>query len=222
MASERLVDKDFQKWSPAEVAAYLGKKGLEGYTEVFQQHKVDGSVVHTLTDDDLKEMGVEAVGERKKVMAAIKGLREASDQKDREKILWEGTEVRYWSICHWARSTCCGCCSDDAESYTLRYNFLEIHRPDYNKVGQTRCCFGHSFLNLTVDLSNISNVELEGIPPPCIDQCCFCAKGKEHVIVNLEHPENGREVLRLKKGDGAAMQRKLKNQVEIMQMMERS
>jgi len=221
--SERLVDKDFQKWSPVQVAEYLGKKeGLDSYAQLFQQHKVDGSVVHTLTDGDLKEMGIEAIGDRKKVLSAIKGLREASAQLDREKILWEGTEERYWSCCHWARSTCCGCSTNDAEKYTLRYNFLEIYRPDYKKVGSIRCCCGHSFLNLTVDLSNISNVELEGVPPPCMDQCCCCAKEHEHVIVNLSTPENGREILRLKKGDGAAMKRKLKNQVEIMQRMERS
>jgi len=216
------VDKDFQKWSSDEVAAYLGTKGLEGYATIFREQKVDGSVVHTLTDDDLKEMGVQAIGDRRKIMTVLEGLREASDQKDREAVLWEGTEVQFWSCCDWARSTKCGCCSEDAENYKLRYNYLEIHRPDYNECGWIRCCYGHSYKIMSVDLSNISNVEVEGVPPPCIDQCFCCAKDQEHVKINLEHPENGLEILRLKKGDGTAMSRKLKNQVEIMQTMERS
>jgi len=222
MKSEGLVDKDFHKWSSVEVAAHLGKKGLKGYTELFQQHKIDGSVFHNLTEENLKEMGIESVGDRKKVMAAIKDLRETSDQKNREKILWKGKEVKYWSFCHWARSTSCGCCTDDPEKYTLRYNYLDINRPHYNRVCGMRCCFGHSWLKMTVDLSNISNVDIKTNPPPCVEEFCCCANAQEHVIVNLEVPEKGREVLRLKKGDGEAMKRKLINQVEIMQMMERS
>jgi len=223
MADKNIVDKNFTKWSSNEIAAFIqSRENLGNYAELFQKHKIDGAVAHRLTDADLKEMGVVAVGDRHRILGALESLRHAKSQQDREKILWEGEEVLYWTCWHKCCSTCCGLCTVDKESYTLRSNFLEIKRPDYNKCGSIKCCFGHSYQIDTVDLSNVRNVELEGVPPPCIQQCFCCAKSQEHVRVNLSSPKNKRELLRLKKGVGQEVSRMIKNQVEVMQVMERS
>lgn len=218
-----LVDTDFTKWTTAEVSAFIhSKKEIGNYAEMFQKHKIDGSIAHRLTDSDLKEMGVFAIGDRHRIMAALESLQTAKQQKDREKILWKGEETLYWTSCHRCCSTCCFMCTEDLEAYTLRSNYLEIKRPDYNKCGPWKCCFGHSYQIDTIDLSNVRDVDLEGVPPPCIQQCCCCAKEQEHVRVNLTEPKNACELMRLQKGEGQEVSRKLKNQVEVMQMMERS
>ena len=81
--------------------------------------------------------------------------------------------------------------------------------------------FVESFINHPIH-RNVRDVELEGVPPPCVQQCFCCAKSQEHVRVNLSEPKNGCELLRLKKGEGQDVSRKIKNQVEVMQVMERS
>jgi len=220
--SERLVDTNFTDWTPDKVAAYLKTKECGQYAELFLKHNVDGSVVHTLKDTDLKEMGIATLGDRYKVVAAINGLKEARAQKDREKILCEGTEALYFGWCDQCQKTTCFSTIMDTEKYILRYNFLEIRRPEAKRVGRWRLCFGNSYKTITVDLSNISNVELDMIPPPCFDKFICGAKGFDKVIVNLSTPQNGFEVLQLQRGEGEFMKRKLMNQVEIMQVMERS
>ena len=154
MSSYNLANKNFTKWSASEVASYLQtKEGLENYAELFQSHKIDGSVAHRLTDDDLKDMGIQAIGDRHRIISALETMKKAKDQKDRELILWQGEEVLYWSCCDGCCTTCCGLCTDDPEKYTLRSNYLEIQRPDYNRCGAMKCCFGHSYQIDSIDLS---------------------------------------------------------------------
>ena len=152
--NNNLVDTDFTKWSSLEVTAYIqSKEKIGNYAEMFQKHKIDGTIAHNLTDSDLKEMGVVAIGDRHRILSALGDLRRAKEQIDREKILWRGDETMYWSGCHKCCSTCCYVCTEDREEYTLRSNFLEIKRPDYNKCGSIKCCFGHSYTIDTIDLS---------------------------------------------------------------------
>lgn len=218
-----LVDKNFTKWSADEVAKYIQSKDqLGSYAELFQKHKIDGSVAHRLTDSDLKEMGVFAIGDRHRIRLALEDLHKAKDQQDREKVLWKGEEVLYWTCWDKCAKTGCGICVDDSEKYTLKSNFLEVNRPDINRAACAKCCFGHSYELITVDLSNVSNVTLEGVPPPCFQECLCCAKSQEHVKVNMSNPESRYMLLKVRKGDGQEVSRMITNQVEVMQRMERS
>ena len=58
-----------------DVAAWLRGIGLDQYEAAFRDNGVDGSVLPELTAEDLKEMGVAAVGHRRKLLAAIAALR---------------------------------------------------------------------------------------------------------------------------------------------------
>jgi hypothetical protein len=228
MSAYNLTDKKFELWNSSEVAEFIQSKAdiPDSYGELFKSHKIDGSIAHKITDNDLKDMGITAIGDRHRIITALESLKAAKEQKDREKILWEGNEVLYWSGCNKCCTTCCGICKDDPEHYTLRSNYLEIKRPDYNRCGSMKCCFGHSYQIDTIDLSNVNDVDVDGIPPPCIQQCCCGAKTHEHIHVNLSNNKNteqqGSQILKLKKPIGEEVSRKIKNQVEIMQMMERN
>lgn len=57
------------------VGRWLEDLGFGRYAGVFEMHEVDEEVLPLLTFDDLKEMGVLAVGPRRKLYAAICGLR---------------------------------------------------------------------------------------------------------------------------------------------------
>ena len=57
-----------------EVGEWLRGLGLDQYEEKFRDNKIDAEVLPQLTTDDLKEIGVVAVGDRRKLLAAISAL----------------------------------------------------------------------------------------------------------------------------------------------------
>jgi hypothetical protein len=61
-----------------DVAAWLRGLGLEGYEAAFRDNEIDWAVLPKLTADDLKDIGVTAVGHRRKLLEAIAEL-SASD-----------------------------------------------------------------------------------------------------------------------------------------------
>jgi SAM domain (Sterile alpha motif) len=221
--SEYLLQKNFEEWSAQELALYFKQKtDLDSnYAELLEKQKVDGKVAPQLTEEDLKQMGIDTVGDRKRVMAAIETLKKAKAMNDRSKVLWEGEEVMYISCWQWCCETCCGCCPQDPEIYTLLYNHLSIKKPNKNRCGPCVCCCGHSYEIDNIDLSNIQDVDVEGIPPPCIQQCCCGAKTQEHLKIQTSN-DSERIILKLQKGTGQEVARKIKNQVEVMQRMERN
>lgn len=61
------------------VRAWLDGLGLARYAPVFEIHEVDDEVLPLLTLEDLKDMGIGAVGSRRKLFDAILKLRTSSD-----------------------------------------------------------------------------------------------------------------------------------------------
>jgi class 3 adenylate cyclase len=57
-----------------EVAAWLRSLGLEQYEQAFRENAVDADTLPWLTSNDLKELGVRAVGHRRKLLDAISRL----------------------------------------------------------------------------------------------------------------------------------------------------
>ena len=57
-----------------DVAAWLCGLGLERYEAAFRDNEIDWSVLAKLTADDLKDIGVTAVGHRRKLLEAIAEL----------------------------------------------------------------------------------------------------------------------------------------------------
>ncbi len=57
-------------------AEWLLKLGLQQYESAFRKHEIDGEVLSTLTAEDLKEIGVVAIGHRRRLLNAIAALRD--------------------------------------------------------------------------------------------------------------------------------------------------
>src|SRR4051794_32595002 len=53
------------------IAARLQDLGLGQYADAFTANDIDGDILATLTDADLRELGVASLGHRKKVLQAI-------------------------------------------------------------------------------------------------------------------------------------------------------
>jgi predicted ATPase/class 3 adenylate cyclase len=58
-----------------DVGGWLRRLGLEQYEAAFRENKIDDTVLPRLTAEDLKELGVGAVGHRRKLLDAIAALR---------------------------------------------------------------------------------------------------------------------------------------------------
>ena len=61
-----------------DVAAWLRGLGLEQYEPAFRDNRIDAEVLPRLTVEDLKDIGVAAVGDRRKLLDAIAALREGA------------------------------------------------------------------------------------------------------------------------------------------------
>lgn len=71
-----------------------------------------------------------------------------------------------------------------------------------------------------VDLSSVTDADVKGVPPNCCQQCC-CGLTQEHIYVKANGGTETK-VLKLQREEGATVSRKILNQVEVMQRMERN
>ena len=57
-----------------DIEAWLQRLGLERYVPAFRENEIDGEVLPKLTSEDLREIGVAAIGHRRKLLDAIATL----------------------------------------------------------------------------------------------------------------------------------------------------
>ena len=58
-----------------DLGGWLRQLGLEHYEAAFRENKIDDTVLPSLTVEDLKDLGVGLVGDRRKLLNAIAALR---------------------------------------------------------------------------------------------------------------------------------------------------
>ncbi len=58
-----------------DIGGWLRSLGLEEYETAFRENKVDPAVLPKLTAEDLKDLGVAAVGDRRKLLEALESMR---------------------------------------------------------------------------------------------------------------------------------------------------
>ena len=54
-----------------DIASWLRSLGLERYEAAFRENEIDETVLRGLTSEDLKDLGVDTVGQRRKLLDAI-------------------------------------------------------------------------------------------------------------------------------------------------------
>ncbi len=75
---------------PDNVGRWLEELGLGEYVEAFAENRIDADVLPTLTIDDLKDIGVLAVGDRRKILNAVMALSERDDETTSEAASKQG------------------------------------------------------------------------------------------------------------------------------------
>ncbi len=64
-----------------DITGWLEGLGLGQYAQPFSENGVDGDVLPSLTAEDLREIGVVAVGHRRKLIDAIAALQASSARR---------------------------------------------------------------------------------------------------------------------------------------------
>lgn len=212
--------EDFHKWDAEEFAQYLrDKAGLGDYYEMIVEHKVTGQVAPRLSDKDLKEMGISNIGDRKMFTKALEDLQKEQRKQEREKVIWEGKEVLFFSCWEGCMKTCCGCCPVDASEYKLTGTHLVIKTMDPCRIGPCSCCCNNKYEVDNVDLTHVVDADVKGVPAPCCQQVLCCGVAQDHIHVKTT--SDGEKLLKLSKGQGEIIARKITNQVEEAQKIER-
>lgn len=68
------------KWKVGDVCEWLSQMEMGEYVSSFKKNKIDGTALLSLQDQDLKELGVMILGQRKKLLQAIQTLNDNIDQ----------------------------------------------------------------------------------------------------------------------------------------------
>lgn len=78
--------KNIADWTQSDVTKWLGETGHEKFIELFLEHEIDGKVLLTLKEDDLKSKGmnIKKIGDIKRLYISIKQV-----QRDNMAILFE-------------------------------------------------------------------------------------------------------------------------------------
>ncbi|KAM0859253.1 hypothetical protein ACQ4PT_047324 [Festuca glaucescens] len=70
----RVLEEQEEEEEVVDVAEWLWGMGMGRYAAAFETHEVDDEVLPCLTMDDLRDMGIGAVGARRKLFCAIQRL----------------------------------------------------------------------------------------------------------------------------------------------------
>mmetsp|Transcript_22193 Transcript_22193/g.33219 ORF Transcript_22193/g.33219 Transcript_22193/m.33219 type:complete len:222 (-) Transcript_22193:288-953(-) len=209
----------YELWSPDAVADYFEKKGLGDYREVLIHHKISGKILPQLTDTDLKDMGIEIVGDRCRFRDLIKHTSRMGRQIQRTKVIWKGEEQLWFSAFEHCCSTCCYLMPEDPSTYTLTNSHLKVKMVNPYRCGPCRlsCCNEYSINN--IDLSQVEDIDQHGIPAPFCQECFCCGSGKDVLDVKYN---NGQYVgIVLSQDEGEKISSLLLNQVEEAQLIDR-
>jgi len=218
---------DYHSWDEDQLGKYLKKNGLGQYSKTFKEHKITGALAPYIKDSDLKDMQIMTVGDRLRIQRCLAELQRQARFNKRIQSLWDGQERVFHGIFDQNLGTCCGFCPVDPSTYRLTTNHLKVKR-----VRPVRCgpcvlgCFGATYVNNNIDLSKVDDVDVFGIPAPCIQRTFCCAKGKDIVEVESRFEKGtkgGCKIqLALEEGHGEIVSNLILNQVEESQKMERS
>jgi len=209
----------FMEWEPMDVANFLETAKLGDYDEVILKHKISGRLLHLLTDQDLKDMGLHIVGDRLRIKALIDTLGRKHRYNKRMKVWWEGTEQLYWTSVDQMCLTCCYLCPADPSVYTLSSNSLKIKTVNPYRLGPCRfpCCYEYSINN--IDLTQIDDVDVLGEPSPCCYHMICGVEGRGHVEISSRTGKGVRLTLTKQEADKASQL--IMQQIEECQRMER-
>jgi len=214
----------YETWSAEQLAEFISKDGLAEYKECIIKHKITGKLAPLLSELDLKEMGISCIGDRLRFRQIVDTLKRKSRMMNRTRCIWEGEERLYFAPVMECICTGAGCYPADPSTYKLMPNYVKIRSVHPVRIGPIRLCCCNEYSTNNVDLTNVADVDVNGIAAPCFQRFLCCAPGKD--IVNIEiRGYGGGELLNhkliLREDEGDRVASLIMNSVEECQRMER-
>ena len=96
-SSAHSIPHDYHSWDEDKLGLFFRKKGLGAYCAVLKTHKITGALAPLLQDDDLKEMGIDVIGDRLMFKHHLKELARRERFNRRIQSHWEGTEQVFFN-----------------------------------------------------------------------------------------------------------------------------
>jgi hypothetical protein len=195
-----------------------------------------------LTTEQLKEMGVDKIGERLYLMQIIVQAKKEQRFKARMKVLWQDQEIIHTEGClGYIRQFGCldycavGCgCQDVPDAYKLTGSALTLKRTDIVPCpSKVFCCQSGERHVDHIDLSNVTDVDVISRQKNCFSCSCYAdevlVEVHEQIDMPMDAQQGGANTSqaarvtdhRLKVYDGDKVAMLLRNAVEENQMMER-
>ncbi|KAH8090045.1 kinase regulator Ste50 [Aureococcus anophagefferens] len=195
-------DVDPTSWGVEEVGTWLGSIGLGQYGPAFAKHQVTGEILHMLSEELIKELGVATIGHRVKIAKECLALHKSNENRLRFKVHWEADQIMYEGGCtDWlCKQLMCVPCCDDPDHYKLTGAILYLTSEDRKRSkGYCSGLCQTSRATRAVDLSTIA-----GVSDYHINSVCDCGCAADVISVEL-NGELGLDPVRpilVKKGQG--------------------
>lgn len=155
--------------SPEQVGQLFASKGFTEYSHLFQQHNINGHRLLLLTPDDLREMGVNKIGDRLGMQHELSLFKSTARTVMRSSKIEEHEQVYPHNTCRWLCDTCCGLCPPQMDHYTLGTMSLKITHTYSPTVCGRRCsCLGVRVENDVHPLTQIVDVDTTNVQNGCL------------------------------------------------------
>jgi hypothetical protein len=79
-----------------DIKEWLEEIGMVEHWEKFEANKIDEEILKEMTEDDLKDIGIDALGDRKTLMSAIEDINE--EESRRKRRVERGIQEKKWSL----------------------------------------------------------------------------------------------------------------------------
>jgi len=159
-----------RQWTPDQVGAWLKNAlNLGQYAAAFVRHEITGDLLASIDEHDLREIGIEVLGHRKRILQSLTRVKVAFRHHRRGRTIWEAGEARFLTACQkclW--EVVCGCFVPPGKHYKLTGLALRIRRTRW--LGPCGAC-GSDVATDNIDLSEITDVDTyhHDVCAPC---CC--------------------------------------------------
>jgi len=183
-------------WTSKRVGEWLQSLGLREYADSFAQHRVSGDLLEVLTEDHLKELGVQLVGHRLILLRELNSLKRRAHDRERHAVLWSGDEVLHHSgPLNWLKDhlLCAPCCREP-DRYRVTMQGVAITKSDHM---DNRFCPVRGKTTRTIELTGIV-----GVTAHHSSRCFDCGCAADDVVIDLNKELGLAEVPPLKVANG--------------------
>lgn len=203
----------YSNFSAQDVAEHFDGKGFSEYSQCWIEHRIDGPIAVKLNPEDLKDIGITRVGDRKRIEQGLHELKQLALKAEKKRIIASHIEAyRGSKIREFFRDKVLGCVFPRSQNiYQLMGMSLKIRRHDKD------ACWGHEgkWNHHTIPLDKVIDVE---VSQKSLGKGCF-AKAHAHLSLTCEPDVGGHFHIYMDEKEGAKFAQEILKQKEVMERL---